>query len=112
MEELEEEAENERQSRIKCEKQMAHLSQELEEISEKLRDAGGSASVQADMNKRKDLEIHKLRRQLDDVHQQQEAHLEAVKNKHIQALTETTERLEKQTKTNHRYVNAAYLNNC
>ena len=36
--------------------------------------------------------------------------MEAVKNKHIEALTETTERLEKQIKTNQRYVNAAYLN--
>ena len=51
VEELEEEAENERQSRNKCEKQRAHMSQELEEISEKLRDAEGSASVQAEMNK-------------------------------------------------------------
>ena len=62
------------------------------------------------MNKRKDLEIYKLRRQLDDEHQQQEAHLEAVKNKHIQALTETTDHLEKQIKTSQRY--EAYFNNC
>ena len=104
VEELEEEAEAERESRIKCEKQRAHLSQELEELSEKLRDVGGSASVQAEMNKRKDLEIHKLRREQDERQQQQEAQLEAVKNKHIEALSETTERLEKQIKTNQRYV--------
>ena len=72
MEELEEEAETERQSRIKCEKQ-----KELEELSEKRSDVGGSASVQAEINKRKDLEIHKLRREQDERHQQQEAQLEA-----------------------------------
>ena len=61
------------------------------------------------MNKRKDLEIHKLRREQDERHQQQEAQLEAVKNKYIQALSETTEQLEKQIKTNQRY--AAHFNN-
>ena len=81
---------------------------ELEEISDKLRDAGGSASVQAEMNKKKDLEIHKLRRQLDEEQQRQDAHLEAVNKKHIQALTETTERLDKQIKTNYRYANDVY----
>ena len=78
------------------------MSQELEELSENLRDAGESASVQAEMNKRKDLEIHKLRGELDEEQQQKEAQWEAVKNKHIQTLTETTERLEKQIKTNQR----------
>jgi chromosome segregation ATPase len=110
VEELEEEAENERQSRIKCEKQRAHMSQELEELSEKLRDAGESTSVQSEMNNRKDLEIHKLRREIDEEHQQKEAHLEAVKNKHIQTSTETTEQLEKQIKTNQSYL--TYFNNC
>ena len=56
------------------------------------------------MNKRKDLEIHKLRRQLDEEHQQKAAQFEVVKNKHIQALSETTERMEKQIKTNQRYL--------
>ena len=100
IEDLEEEAEIERQARIKCEKQRAHLSQEIEELSEKMKDTTASAFVQADMNRRKDSEIHKLKRDLEEEHQLQEAQLDAMKNKNIQTVTETTERLDKQIKSN------------
>ena len=86
VEDLEEEAEIERQARIKCEKQRAHLSQEIEELSEKMKDTTASAFVQADMNRRKDSEIHKLKRDLEEERQLQEAQLDAMKNKIFRQL--------------------------
>ena len=62
IEDLEGKAEMERKARIKCEKQRDHLSQELEDLSEKLRDTSASAFVQADMNRRNDSEIQKLKK--------------------------------------------------
>ena len=48
IEELEEELEAERTARAKVEKLRSDLSRELEEISERLEEAGGATSVQID----------------------------------------------------------------
>ncbi|KAL2091261.1 hypothetical protein ACEWY4_013524 [Coilia grayii] len=62
IEELEEEIEAERAARAKIEKQRADLSRELEEISERLEEAGGATAAQIEMNKKREAEFQKLRR--------------------------------------------------
>ncbi|OCT68528.1 hypothetical protein XELAEV_180398312mg, partial [Xenopus laevis] len=66
IEELEEEIEAERAARAKVEKQRADLSRELEEISERLEEAGGATSAQIEMNKKREAEFQKLRRDLEE----------------------------------------------
>ncbi len=66
VEELEEELEAERAARAKVEKQRADLSRELEEISERLEEAGGATAAQIEMNKKREAELHKLRRDLEE----------------------------------------------
>ena len=100
IEELENEIEEERQGRSKYEKQKSFLTQELEDLSEQLRDAAGSSSAQKDLNKRKDSEIHKLNRILEEERLSKEAQLEALKNKHNQAINEISDCLNKQIKSN------------
>ena len=100
IEELENEIEEERQGRSKYEKQKSFLTQELEDLSEQLRDAAGSSSAQKDLNKRKDSEIHKLNRILEEERLSKEAQLEALKNKHNQTINEISDCLNKQIKSN------------
>merc|ERR1711879_753434 len=62
IEELEEELEAERTARAKVEKQRSELSRELEELSERLEEAGGATAAQVELNKRRETEMSKLRR--------------------------------------------------
>merc|ERR1739838_563359 len=73
IEELEEEIEAERAARAKVEKQRADLSRELEEISERLEEAGGATAAQIEMNKKREAEFRKLRRDLEGSTLQHEA---------------------------------------
>merc|ERR1712151_970550 len=62
IEELEEELESERAARAKVEKQRTEISRELEELSERLEEAGGATAAQIELNKRREAEMSKLRR--------------------------------------------------
>merc|ERR1719357_1226937 len=62
IEELEEELEAERQSRSKVEKQRTELSRELDDLSERLDEAGGATAAQIELNKKREAELLKLRR--------------------------------------------------
>ncbi len=73
IEELEEEIEAERAALAKVEKQRSDLSRELEEISERLEEAGGATSAQIEMNKKREAEFQKLRRDLEESTLQHEA---------------------------------------
>ena len=57
IEELEEEIEAERAARAKIEKQRADLSRELEEISERLEEAGGATAAHIEINMRREAEF-------------------------------------------------------
>merc|ERR1711988_1203198 len=65
VEELEEELEAERQARAKAERQRSDLARELESIGERLNEAGGATSAQVELNKKRDCEINKLRKDLE-----------------------------------------------
>ncbi|CAF4966283.1 unnamed protein product, partial [Rotaria magnacalcarata] len=49
VEELEEELESERQSRTKTEKQRADLAREIDEMNDRLEEAGGATTTQVEM---------------------------------------------------------------
>uniref|UniRef100_A0A672GK62 Myosin heavy chain, fast skeletal muscle-like n=1 Tax=Salarias fasciatus TaxID=181472 RepID=A0A672GK62_SALFA len=94
IEELEEEIEAERAARAKVEKQRSDLSRELEEISERLEEAGGATSVQIEMNKKREAEFQKLRRDLEESTLQHEATAAALRKKQADSVAELGEQLD------------------
>ncbi|XP_053293585.1 myosin heavy chain, fast skeletal muscle isoform X1 [Pleuronectes platessa] len=94
IEELEEEIEAERAARAKVEKQRSDLSRELEEISERLEEAGGATSVQIDMNKKREAEFLKLRRDLEESTLQHEATAAALRKKQADSTAELGEQID------------------
>ncbi|XP_053737824.1 myosin-6-like [Synchiropus splendidus] len=94
IEELEEELEAERAVRAKVEKQRCDLSRELEDISERLEEAGGATSAQVELNKKRDGEFQKLRRELEDATLQHEATAAALRKKHADSVAELGEQMD------------------
>ncbi|XP_033846706.1 myosin-6-like [Periophthalmus magnuspinnatus] len=94
LEELEEELEAERSARAKVEKQRSDLSRELEDLSERLEQAGGATSAQLEMNKKRDAEFQKLRRELEEVTLQHESTSATLRKKHADAVAELGEQID------------------
>ncbi|XP_072288188.1 LOW QUALITY PROTEIN: uncharacterized protein [Pyxicephalus adspersus] len=94
IEELEEELEAERAARAKVEKQRSDLSRELEELSERLEEAGGATSAQLEMNKKREAEYLKLRRDLEEATLHHEATAAALRKKHADTVSELGEQID------------------
>ncbi|XP_051888761.1 myosin-4-like, partial [Pristis pectinata] len=94
IEELEEEIEAERTARAKAEKQRSDYSRELEEISERLEEAGGATSVQIEMNKKREAEFQKMRRDLEESTLQHEATAAALRKKQADSVAELGEHID------------------
>ncbi|XP_030263108.1 myosin heavy chain, skeletal muscle, adult-like [Sparus aurata] len=93
-EELEEEIESERSARAKVEKQRCDLSRELEEISERLEEAGGATAAQAEMNKKRDAEFQRLRRDLEESTLQHESIGATLRKKQADSVAELSEQID------------------
>ena len=91
IEELEEEIEAERAARAKVEKQRADLSRELEEISERLEEAGGATVAQIEMNKKREAEFQKMRRDLEESTLQHEATTATLRKKNADSVADLGE---------------------
>merc|ERR1712088_298910 len=98
VEELEEELEAERQARAKAEGKRSQLAREYEQLGERLNEAGGATAAQVELNKKREAEVQKLRKDLEEAHIQQEATLQNLKKKHQDAVVEMTEQIEQLTK--------------
>jgi chromosome segregation ATPase len=73
VEELEEELEAERQARAKAERQRADHAREIEQLGERLDEAGGATGAQIELNKKREAEVNKLRKDLEEANIQQES---------------------------------------
>ena len=71
MDDLEDELESERTFRAKSEKQKSDLARELEELHERLEEAGGLTSAQMELNKKREAEMAKMKRELEEASIQQ-----------------------------------------
>ncbi|CAL4066391.1 unnamed protein product [Meganyctiphanes norvegica] len=94
IEELEEELELERLSRAKAEKAKVKVSKELDELVDQLDEAGGMTAQQVDLNKKREAELAKLRRDLEDAAVQQEAALGSLRSRHNAGLAEMSEQID------------------
>merc|ERR1719433_2082810 len=98
VEELEEELEAERQARAKAEGKRSQLAREYEQLGERLNEAGGATAAQLELNKKREAEVQKLRKDLEEAHIQQEATLMNLKRKHADASAEMAEQIDQLSK--------------
>merc|ERR1740124_218706 len=91
VEELEEELEAERQARSKAEKKRSDLAKDLEQLTQRYGEAGGVTSAQRELNKKREAEVEKLRKDIEEAHIQNESVLSNLKRKHQDAVAEMTE---------------------
>nr|XP_057902115.1 myosin, heavy chain 7B, cardiac muscle, beta a [Doryrhamphus excisus] len=93
-EELEEELEADRACRAKVEKQRGDVARELEDLSERLEEAGGATSVQIEINKKREADFLKLRRDLEEAMLHHEATTAALRKKHADSVAELSEQID------------------
>merc|ERR1712180_229478 len=98
VEELEEELEAERQARAKAERQRCDLAKEFEELGERLDQASGATMAQIELNKKRENEINKLRKDYEEANIQQEAVMMSLKKKHQDAIQEMSEQIDQLSK--------------
>merc|ERR1712117_110105 len=94
IEQNEEELEAERQARTNAEKQRGALSRELDDLSERVEEAGGATMAQVDLNKKREAEIGKLRRDLEEANIQHDGTLLGLKKKNVDATSEMAEQVD------------------
>merc|ERR1719433_1412541 len=90
--------EAERQGRAKAERQRSDLARELENLGERLGEASGATSAQIELNKKREAEVSKLRRDPEEAKIQQEATIVGLKKKHQDANAEMQEQIEQLNK--------------
>merc|ERR1712200_318057 len=94
VEELEEELEAERQARAKAERQRSDLAREIEQLGERLDEAGGATHAQIELNKKREAEVAKLRKDIEETNIQHESILGNLKRKHQDAIQEMSEQID------------------
>merc|ERR1711981_1508822 len=98
VEELEEELEAERQARAKAERQRSDLARELDQLGDRLGEASGATSAQLELNKKREAEVGKLRKDIEEVNIQNESVMMNLKKKHQDAIQEMTEQIDQLSK--------------
>merc|ERR1712088_1156629 len=76
-----------------AERQRSDLAKEMEKIGDRLDEAGGATAAQSDLNKKRENEVQKLRKDLEEANIQHEAVLLSLKKKHGDAILEMTEQI-------------------
>uniref|UniRef100_A0A023ERK1 Putative paramyosin long form n=1 Tax=Aedes albopictus TaxID=7160 RepID=A0A023ERK1_AEDAL len=94
---LQEDLESERSLRQRIERERADLSVQVIQMSERLEEAEGGAESQLEINRKRDTELTKLRKLLEDVHLESEETAHILKKKH--QVTELNIRIEELNRT-------------
>merc|ERR1719466_303514 len=94
VEAMEEELEAERQARAKAERQRSDLAREIDQLGERLDEASGATTAQVELNKKREAEVNKLRKDVEEANIQQESILANLKRKQGDAVAEMTEQID------------------
>ncbi|KAK4289577.1 hypothetical protein Pmani_011730 [Petrolisthes manimaculis] len=94
LDELESEVEHERQARAKAEKAKTHLAKELSDLGDRLDEAGGATAAQIELNKKRETDLAKLRRDLEELNVQHESAMTLLRKKHNEAINEMSEQVD------------------
>jgi len=79
------------------------LQREMDELSQRLDEAGGATQAQIEVNKKREAELQKLRRDLEETHVQNEAQVATIRKKQQDAVTELAEQVEQLQKVKQKY---------
>merc|ERR1712223_1770094 len=94
LEEVDEELAVERQNRAKAEKNRSLLSRDIEDLAEKLEDAGNNTATQIELNKEREAELAKLKGELEESNISHEGTLAALRQKHNNNMAEMGEQID------------------
>merc|ERR1739838_163878 len=94
VETVESEIEAERQARASAERQRSDLAREIDQLGERLDQAGGATVAQVELNKKRESEIVKLRKDVEESNIANESVLSNMKRKQGDATLEMTEQIE------------------
>merc|ERR1711997_1068074 len=94
VEEMEEELEAERQGRAKAERQRQDLASEYDELTERLEESGVATAAQMELNKKRDVEINKMRKDVEENNIHHETTLLSLRKKHQDAVCEMSEQID------------------
>ena len=98
VEELEEELEAERQARAKAERQRSDLAREMENLGDRLGEAGGATAAQVELNKKREAEVGKLRKDLEENKIQHDSTLISLRKKQSDSVSEMSEQMDQLNK--------------
>merc|ERR1719350_2488859 len=90
----EEELEAERQARSQAERQRSDLAREIDQLGDRLDEAGGATVAQVELNKKREAEIVKLRKDVEEANISAESVLSNMKRKQGDAVLEMSEQIE------------------
>jgi myosin heavy chain 6/7 len=94
LDELDEELAIERQNRAKAEKNRSVLARDIEDLGQKLEDAGNNTSTQIELNKKREAELAKLKAELEESVIGHEGTLAAIRQKHNNTMAELGEQID------------------
>merc|ERR1719437_110094 len=94
VEATEEELEAERQARAQAERQRSDLSREIDQLGVRLDEAGGATVAQVELNKKREAEIVKLRKDVEEANIASESVLSNLKRKQGDATLEMQEQID------------------
>merc|ERR1712110_977570 len=98
LEELDEELEAERLGRARADKVRGNLRRELDELSEKLEEAGSNTAAQIALNTRREEELAKLKSELDGSNISHESTLATLRQKHNTTIAEMGDQIDQLNK--------------
>ena len=79
---------------LKVERQRDDLHRELEELGERLEEAGGATNAQIELNKRREAEMVRIRRELGDANLAHELQVQTLRKKATDTAAELSERID------------------
>merc|ERR1712193_468154 len=91
---LEEDLEAERQARAKAERQRSDLAREIESLGDRYNEATGATAAQVELNKKREAEIAKLRKDIEEANIQNESVLSNLKRKQADSIGELQDQVD------------------
>merc|ERR1712179_689759 len=94
IEEIEDEVKHENQARAKAENGKKKLEREYGDITDRLDEAGGATLAQAELYKKREAEVAKIKRDIEESNIQHDAAVAAFRKKHNDAVAEMSDQID------------------
>merc|ERR1712226_918227 len=88
----------EMEEELEAERQRSDLAREMESLGERLNEASGATAAQVELNKKRESEVSKLRKDLEECNIQHDATLVSLKKKQADSISEMSEQMDQLNK--------------